>query len=67
MHSGLRWSRSSAHAFMHAHAIDTDLYIFCKVKSGTAMARSAVVAPTALHPHPESCHSLKLHVTTLTL
>ena len=32
--------------YMHAHTID--LFVFCKVKTGTAMAGPAVVAPTAL-------------------
>ena len=31
------------HAFVHAHLID--LFILCKVKTGTAMAGLAVVAP----------------------
>ena len=42
----LRWSRSSTRAFVHTQAID--LFIICKVKTGTAMAGPAVVAPTAL-------------------
>ena len=42
----LRWSRLSARSFVHTQAID--LFIICKVKTGTAMAGPAIVAPTVL-------------------